>query len=157
MKAAVTALCLSTLIELNDPAKDVQEAIHKGERWLLDELPKVRRATADAIYNVWTHAYAIQALLRLYDGYPSRKKRQEQILALIQQQIQALEKTECLAGGWAYYDFRAKTYKPSGSPPSFTTSTILIALYEAKERFELKLSKTLIQRAIKTVQRQRKP
>ncbi len=34
---------------------------------------------------------------------------------------------------WGYFDFRAKTYRPSGDSMSFTTATILLALSDARK------------------------
>ena len=57
-KAAVTAMCISALIETGGNGAEVGQALDRGEAWLFEHLPKVRRATPDAFYNVWTHAYA---------------------------------------------------------------------------------------------------
>ena len=69
-RTATTSLCLSALLEVaaEDPA--AAAAIERGEAWLVAELPRLRRATGMALYNVWGHAYSIQALLRLRQRYP---------------------------------------------------------------------------------------
>ena len=67
-RAAVTALAVSALIESGQAADDpeIESALARGEVFLLEELPKVRRSAANAIYNVWTHAYGIRALVDMH-------------------------------------------------------------------------------------------
>ena len=43
---------------------DVNKAIDRGAAWLDGHLAKLRRATPDALYNVWGHSYSIQCLGR---------------------------------------------------------------------------------------------
>src|SRR5437868_5207225 len=62
-RTAVTAMCVSALIEVDDGSSGVRKAVERGEEYLFAELPRVRRADSTAIYNVWTHAYGIQALV----------------------------------------------------------------------------------------------
>ena len=114
-RAAVTALCLAALIEAGGDEPDVARAIDRGELWLFAELPKVRRASPDTFYNSWTHAYGIQALVRLLGRRPDNQLRGQKIRELIAQQIDMLDRYEVVNGGWAYYDFEAHTQKPSGS------------------------------------------
>ena len=110
-KAAVTALCISALIETggDDPNPEVVKAIDRGETWLFDHLPSVRRATPEVFYNVWTHSYGIQALLRMLKRKPDDAERKAKILELIDQQIDLLGRYETVGGGWTYYDFSAHT------------------------------------------------
>ena len=65
----------------------------------------MRRATPDTFYNVWTHAYSIQALTRMLGRKPDDAERQRRIRELIEQQIGMLDRYEVVDGGWAYYDF----------------------------------------------------
>ena len=58
-RTAVTALCISALIEADDPRPEAKAALARGEEWMLGFLPRLRRATPRAVYNVWGHAYAI--------------------------------------------------------------------------------------------------
>ena len=90
-KAAVTAMCISALIETGGERRGGRAAaLDRGEAWLFEHLPKVRRATPDAFYNVWTHAYGIQALVRMLGRKPDDADRRERIRALIAQQIDML-------------------------------------------------------------------
>ena len=154
-RTAVTALCISALIEADDPRPEAKAALARGEEWMLGFLPRLRRATPRAVYNVWGHAYAIQALVRMHNraGDPARRQR---IRELIQDQIGFLGRYESVDGGWGYYDFRAQTRKPSSRPNSFTTATPLIALKEAEE-IGIRAPEKLVRRAVAAIQRQRKP
>ena len=64
-RLAITALCVSALIETKSKDPFYKGIIKKGEGYLLEHLPHLRRATGVAIYNVWAHAYGIQALVRM--------------------------------------------------------------------------------------------
>ncbi len=155
-RAAVTSLCLSALIEAGGDAPAVAAAIERGEAWMVEKLPRVRRATPDAIYNNWAHAYALQALVRMLRRKPDDQKRCERIRELIAQQIDRLACYECVDGGWAYYDFEAQTKRPSGSSISFTTATVLVALHEVTEA-GIQVPDRLVKRATASILRQRLP
>ena len=105
------------------------KAINKGEEWLLTYLPKVRRSSSDAIYNIWGHAYGLQALVRMLERFPDDADRCEKIRAAIREQIGFIERFECLDGGWCYYDFEHMMKKTAGSPNSFVSATVLLALW----------------------------
>ena len=64
-RCAVTALGISAIIESGraDSDPEIAAALKRAEDFLLVELPDVRRAAADALYNVWTHAYGIRCLI----------------------------------------------------------------------------------------------
>jgi hypothetical protein len=155
-RSAVTALCVSALLEVADSRPQASAAIDRGEAWLLANLPKLRRAEPAAIYNVWGHAYAIQALVRLHkhrSGYP---EKQAEILKQISQQVELLDRYEVVNGGWGYYDFSAHTQKPAGDPNSFTTATVLIAFHEAKA-IGVEIPQRLVDRGLAAIRRQHKP
>ena len=154
-RAAVTALCVSALIEVGDRRPEVQQAIARGAAWLEDNLPAVRRATPRAIYNNWAHAYAIQALVRLL-GRASDQGRKARLRELIASQIERLARYESVSGGWGYYDFVAHTKRPSGWPTSFTTATVLVALNEA-EQAGVEVPSGMVERGIAALRRMRKP
>jgi hypothetical protein len=155
-KAAVTAMCISALIETGGQSPEVKAALQRAEDWLFEHLPKVRRPTADAFYNVWTHAYGIQALVRMLKEKPDDADRCERIRALMAQQIDLLDRYEVVDGGWAYYDFVAHTKKPSGSTISFVTAAVLVALHEAREA-GADVPQRLIDRGMASIRRQRNP
>ena len=78
-RVAVTSLCVSALIEVSGPhgklsdPDAVRRAIERGEEFLFRELPLVRRDDPMLIYNVWAHAYGIQALVRMHGRLPDDK------------------------------------------------------------------------------------
>ena len=155
-RTAVTALCVMALIETGADDAAAQAALARGEAWLLEHLPRLRRATPRAIYNVWGHAYAIQALVRMLGREPANTGRQEQIRQLIRGQIGYLVRYESVDGGWGYYDFRAHTQRPTSQSTSFITATALIALKEAQQA-GIEPPPKLVKRAVASVRRQRKP
>ena len=155
-RAATTALCISALIDTGGQRDDVKPAIDRAEKWLLDNLPAVRRADGIAIYNVWAHAYSIQALVKMFHRHAGSDTQQNAIREQIGQQIQMLERYETVSGGWGYYDFDVKSQKPAGSPTSFTTATALCAFHDAQS-IGIEVPQKLIDRAIASIQRQKKP
>ena len=156
-RTAVTAMSVMALIETeysNTPGP-AADALAKGEKYLLSELPNVKRASADAIYNVWTHAYGLQALALMYKRASDPETR-TRISRITIGQIKRLERFESIDGGWGYYDFRAQTARPSSSSMSFTTATVLIALKEVEYIEGVEISDRIIKRAIDSINRQRK-
>lgn len=129
---AVTAMCVSALIETGGDTPDVRKAIERGEAHLFAELPRVRRDDPELIYNVWTHAYGIQALVRMHRRLPDDKERQKRIEDLIRAQYERLTKYESAEGGWGYYDFEAGTQRPGSNSTSFVNAAVLVAFHEAK-------------------------
>ncbi|HEV7221687.1 MAG TPA: prenyltransferase/squalene oxidase repeat-containing protein [Pirellulales bacterium] len=155
-RAAVTALCVSALVEVQDERPEVEQAIERGENWLFENLPDVRRASTDTMYNVWTHGYSIQTLLRMLERRPDDAQRRAKIAELIASQYDYLSRYESVDGGWGYYDFRSRTQKPGSSSTSFVDATVLIAFDEAK-RAGFPPPEKLVKRAIRSLERQRKP
>ncbi|MHB1422508.1 MAG: prenyltransferase/squalene oxidase repeat-containing protein [Gemmataceae bacterium] len=155
-RAAVTALCVAALIEVDDGSESVRKAIECGEDYLFAELPKVRRAEPMAIYNVWAHGYGIQALARMHQRQPEDKERRKKIEDLIRTQYDYLTRYESAKGGWAYYDFGAGTQRPDSSAASFVSAAILVAFHDAKE-IGVPPPEKILKRGVESVQRQRKP
>jgi hypothetical protein len=155
-RSAVTAMCVSALIEVGGSSPEVTSAIDRGEAWLLENLPKLRRATADALYNVWGHAYGIEALVRLHTRRASDAARQTELKRQIAIQVDLLDRYETVSGGWGYYDFGARTKKPAADPNSFTTATVLSALHGAKS-LGVEVPQRLVDRGLAVIHRQQKP
>ena len=157
-RLAVTALCTSALIETGGDNLRTREAIADAEKYLLENLPKLRRATADAMYNVWAHGYGLQALIRLRARALAAKDvaKVKRIEAVIAQQFDRLNRYESVDGGWGYYYFRAGTKKPASSSISFVNATVLVAFHEAKEA-GIEPPKHLVKRAIAALKRQHLP
>ncbi len=122
-RAAVTSLCVAALVETARDDPKALASLDRAEQWLFQHLPHVRRATGDAIYNVWAHGYSLQALSRLYRLRTDPKEKQK-LLDLAQSQVEMLCRYESVDGGWGYYDFRYQTKKPSASSISFVNAAI---------------------------------
>jgi hypothetical protein len=156
MHVAVTAMCISALIESGRESEKVLKALERAEAYLFQEAPKVRRPEPGMLYNVWAHAYAIQALAHMHGRLPKDKERQKKIEDLIRGQYDYLQRYESVKGGWDYYDFGAHTQRPDSSPSSFTCAAVLEALYEAKQ-IGVPPPEKPTQRAIESIQLQRRP
>ncbi len=156
-RTAVTALCVSSLVEAGGNLPDVRQSIERGEAFLFEELPKVRRDTPMLIYNVWAHGYGIQALVHLYHWHPKEDtKTRQKIVELIRDQYDRLSRYESAEGGWGYYDFDAGSQRPAASSTSFMNAAVLEALYEAKE-IGVPPPEKVTRRAIEATKLQRLP
>ncbi len=157
-RSAVTALVVEALIETHAAATDpvARTALDRGEAWLLEHLPKLRRANAVAIYNVWGHAYGIQALAAMFREASGSTNRQDQIKQVIRTQIDLLKRYESVDGGWGYYDFEVGAKRPASWTLSFVSATVLIAFHDA-EATGVELPQDVIKRALASIHRQRKP
>ena len=152
--AASSALALIGLLESADKRPKTLETITKGEKWLLNVLPKTRSINPMATYNIWAHSYGLRALASLYRHHPDPAKRtiyKEQALI----QIAKLKRYEDVNGGWGYLDMKGHTAKPSGSPTSFTTATALLGMHDAATTMGIELPPVLIKRAKRAILEQR--
>src|SRR3954471_14035910 len=71
-RTGTTSLVLMALIEAAPklPEKDrpaINKASDRGAAWPHSHISKLRRATGDALCNVWGHSYSIQAFVKLHD------------------------------------------------------------------------------------------
>ena len=154
-RLAVTALSLSALLETKGKDPNYRKVIARGKEHLFEKLPQLRRATPMALYNVWAHSYALQALHR-FERMETDPEEMDRIRKLMTHQVDMLGKYESIDGGWGYYDFRAQTKQPSGSSISFVNATGLVALKEA-EQSGVKVPSKMINRALEAIKRQRLP
>jgi len=155
-RGAVTSLCVSALLEVGGDSPEVQRSVDRAEVWLMENVPKVRRNSEDALYNNWCHAYSIDAFLHMLRRHPQDHERSRKIRALIEQQIGMLVRYECLDGGWCYYDdFEFQTQRPSGSTISFVTATVLVVLDDAR-KVGIQVPQKIVDRAMASLLRQRK-
>lgn len=181
-RTATTGLALQALVESRELyegefREKVEQAIDRGQDWLLDNGVKLRRSAPDsyddfmgyALYNVWGHAYAIHGGLKLLERADGNSELEAKLRHLVQYQIERLADDEFVNGGWGYYDEpltdkygrpskprRPRMQTPTGSSISFTTATVLIALKQAEEAgFEIPAGVT--QPAVDSVVRQRYP
>jgi len=156
-RAACTALCISALIETGaaDESTAGSNSLARAESWLMENLPKVRRADTIAIYNVWAHGYGVNALADLSRHGSQDTNRQQRIKDAILGQYDLLRRYESVDGGWGYYDFKIGSQRPATDATSFITATVLIAMDEAKA-IGVAPPADLVKRAIDSLNRQRK-
>jgi hypothetical protein len=152
-RAAVTSMCVSALIETGGDREEVNAAIDQGEAWLFENLLRVRRASGDAMYNVWAHCYALEALAKLRHRAEGNDEKLATINKMVEDQFLKLDKYESVDGGWGYYDFRYQTKQPSSSSISFVNAAVLVAFDEIKKAGYTPPEK-LVTRAIKATRRQ---
>lgn len=155
-RAATTALAVSALVETKGADPEFRASIDAAETWMLKNMRNVKRATGDAIYNVWGHAYGIHALVRLRKREGQSPAKIEEIDDLIRHQIDMLVRYESVDGGWGYYDFRTQARKPTGDSISFVNATVLVALKAAKD-VGIEVPKKIVDRAVAAILRQQKP
>lgn len=155
-RAGTTSLCLSALLEVAADDPQTQVTIDRAEAWLFEHIGSLRRATGNAIYNIWGHAYSIQALTRLHARHNGNAEKQEEIVGLIRNQFDKLQRYESVDGGWGYYDFRYQANQPTSSSISFVNGAVLVALAEARD-IGIEPPKRMVDRAIAATERQKKP
>ena len=156
-RTGVTSLCLSALIESGDSREETLKAIERGEAWMFEYAPKLRRADETALYNNWGHAYALSAFADMYDRLPDDEPRREKIRKCMLQQIDLLRRYQFLDGGWGYYDFDAHTQRPAGNSNCFVTATALVGMHDAKEAAGVEIPKDVLRKGMISIRRQRKP
>ncbi len=156
-RAACTALALEALARspASDGAPESQAARNRARAWLLAHLPDIKRCAPDALYNVWAHAYGIQALVYEWQRLPPGRER-TRTATVIRGQIERLAHYADVSGGWSYYDHNVQALRPAGPAQSVVTATALLALHAAAQAgFEVPRP-TIIQ-AVEALERQRKP
>ncbi len=160
-RTGVTALAIEALIDarsLFDEEKQqaIDAAIDRGQQWLLVHSGKLRRAEQEALYNVWGHAYGLQALALLYERAEGDDSLQAELKKLAEYHADMLRRYTFLNGGWGYYDFDQHTQTPGSSPNSFVTATVLIAFKRAAA-MGIEYPEPLTKKAIDSLVRQRLP
>lgn len=160
-RAATSSLVMMALCESRDQfdgarREQIESALDLGQSWLLEHGDDLRRAEGVAIYNVWGHAYAIHAIVRLHERAAGNDELEEKLLELLEYQAERLRRYQSINGGWGYYDMEAHTQRPSSSSISFTTATSLVALKEA-EQLDVEFPADRTQQALDSILRQRFP
>jgi hypothetical protein len=107
------------------------------------------------LYNIWSHIYGIQALVRMHQRLPDPERRKK-LEELIRGQIGFLIRYESVDKGWGYYDFRIGSQRPATDSTSFMTAAALVALREARD-IGVAVPEKLIKGAVDSIHRQRKP
>ncbi|MGO9921377.1 MAG: prenyltransferase/squalene oxidase repeat-containing protein [Isosphaeraceae bacterium] len=150
---ATTALCLEALLAVPD-SPQIQNARARAEAFLLENLPRLRRADPFNLPNIWGHAYGIQVLAVLARREPAGSARRSRLEQCMREQIKALEHFETVCGGWFYYaDGLQRPLAPSAS---FVNAAVLVALDRAKP-LGITMDERILTRAIRSTADQRKP
>jgi len=150
---ATTALCLEALLAAPD-SPEIKHARARAEAFLIENLPKLRRADPYNLPNVWGHAYGIQVLAELARREPAGSARRCRLEQSIREQIKALEHFETVSGGWFYYaDGLQRPLAPSAS---FVNAAVLVALDRARP-LGINMDERILTRAIRSIADQRKP
>ncbi len=158
MRAAVTSLAVMALVEADSKQPGAAEALRRGEDWLIANLPQTRVSSLAAMYNNWTHAYGIQAMVRMLHRRPMDEKRELAIRRVIRDQLARLERNQHLDGGWGYYSFTAKApgLILSADSNCFMTATVLIAMDEARGA-GFAVPDRVVDAAVESIRHQRRP
>jgi len=155
-RAGTTALALGALIDCSELVEVDEAVIERGEAWILANLPKLRRADAEALYNIWGHGLGLEVLARMASRHAGQPATLAEIKKAMAEQVDLLERFSMVNGGWGYYDFAHHTKQPGGSPTSFTTATVLVGLARARE-WDIVIPEPLIRRALRSISRQQIP
>jgi hypothetical protein len=155
-RIGTSSLVLMALCENEATQPQVKPALDKGEAWLLKALPELRRGTAVELYNVWGHAYSIQAMVLLKKRPGATAEKKALLDRLIKEQMELLKRYASVDGGWGYYDFRAQAATPTTDSTSFVNAAVLIAMRDAKDA-GVEPSKKVVEKAVAATVRQRKP
>lgn len=157
--AGASGLALSGLIDAGDPRVESDAVVAKGEKWMFDKLPLLRRADPTTTYNAWGHAYGLRAISRLYQRAAQDPAKQSALKILAQQQVDLANRYEDLNGGWGYLDVfdDLRTQKPTGITTSFTSATVLLAMHEARQTMGVKLDQKVVDSSLASVRLQQFP
>lgn len=157
-RAGASGLALSGILDSRDQRPETRAAIALASDWSVENLPKLRRADQTSTYNIWGHAYGLRSLVRLarYEDDPARKKLHA---TLAQQQIDLVNRYEDINGGWGYLDIfdDFTSRKPTGITTSFSSATVLLAMFEGRERLGLKLDGKITRTSLDSIERQQFP
>jgi hypothetical protein len=152
-EVAVTALGLEALLGAGEAPK-VRQAAERAEAYLLEHLPKLRRADPGNLPNVWGHCYGIQVLAELHRRAAPGSEQRRRYEELIDAQMGALKRFETVHGGWFYY--AAGFQRPLAPSASFVNAAVLVALHRARG-LGRGPDERLLKRAIEATADQRKP
>jgi hypothetical protein len=144
-RVAVASLCVMALREAGE-----HEAHDRGVEFLLSH-PDVRRGDAELLYNVWAHAYIVQAL-----SIESATNSDPRISEAINFHLDRMARYETYTGGWNYYDFNGGAQQPAGGPTSFGTAAGLVALYHAHQA-GYDISNDMVTRGLRRLAEMRMP
>ncbi len=154
-QAAVTAMCISAICETGGDGPHARKALDRAEAWLIENLPKLRRADPTTLYNIWGHIYGIQACVHLHQRSKDDAHRRK-LVDLIHGQIEMMQRYESVDKGWGYYDFEVGAARPATSSTSFMTAAALVAFHDART-IGIAIPKPLVKGAVASIHRQLLP
>lgn len=152
-----SGLALTGLVMADDKRPEVQAAIDKAEKWMIEALPHLKRADSTTTYNNWGHAYALRAICALGKREGISQEKKALYAKLAQEQVDALVRYQDIDGGWGYLHMSSVTQRPSGESTSFMTGTVLLAIHEAKEIFGSTFPKDRLLMAMQSIHIQQTP
>jgi hypothetical protein len=155
-QTGTTAVAVAGLIDVGLDSQEAKQALERGEAWLMERLPKLRRASPMELYNVWGHGYGILTLTKMHARLPNDAERKRKIEDLIRGQMEMLTRYESVDGGWGYYDFKVGAAHPATDSISFVNAAILLAFHEAK-KIGIEPPEKIVKRALAATERQRLP
>ncbi len=150
-RVSTTALCVMALMETPLQSEEAVVAVSRGIDALIEQ-HDVKRPTMLEHYSVWAFGFGIQALADFRARYPE-DPRAESIDDVCRRLVEKLQLYQALDGGWGYLSLQeSKTYKPSFTSMSFTTSTCLIGLDRAQKN-GIELPKVMMDKALNSLER----
>lgn len=152
-QAATTALCWMGMRDAPYQPEESKQAQERCLGWLAKNAA-VKRAYGEQFYNIWAYGYGIRALAEALKGGAPGADR-ETIVATMGRILKGLDTLQTPDGGWSYLDFEAPLQKPTSSN-SFTTATVLLGLYEARQA-GVEVPQKMIDKAVKYLWRNRTP
>ncbi len=132
----VTTACMGLLALLDVGADKTPEglaAIERAEGFLLANLPVFRYGGSQEMFNIWGHAYALQAVVAVLERRPLTDEQRAEWEGLAQMQIRLLNAYQSLRGGWGYYQTYPRTRPPGLWATSFMTAAVMVALDDARQ------------------------
>lgn len=157
-RAGATGLALSGLIDSRDTRPETLATIEKCATWSIQNLPLLRRADQTTTYNIWGHAYGLRSLVRLHDRETDAEKK-ALYKKLAQQQVELVDRYEDINGGFGYLDLfdDFTSQKPTGISTAFGSATVLLAMYEGRQKLGLTLNDKVVSTSLDSIKRQQTP
>lgn len=157
-RAGASGLALSGIIDSADNRPGTIAAIEKATAWSVENLPKLRRADQTTTYNIWGHAYGLRSLVRLHEKESNTEKK-ALYKKLAQQQIDLANRYEDINGGWGYLDVfdNFTSRKPTGITTSFSSATVLLSMFEGRDKLGLTLNEKIVSTSLDSIKRQQFP
>jgi len=150
-RVATTALCVMALMETPQQSEATVAAASHGVDAILAQ-HEVKRPNMLEHYSVWAFGFGLQALADFRARYPA-DMRGAAIDTVCHRLVEKLQLYQALDGGWGYLSLQeSKTYKPSFTSMSFTTSTCLVGLQRAQKN-GIEVPAEMLRKALNSLER----